>query len=61
MQGSKALEGAHRRAEDRPSNSLSAEAHREMQAKEAGWNNWPDWGNESDFPNWENIGGDPPR
>lgn len=60
VQGTKALEGALRRAEGRSSNGLSAEAHRAMQA-DPGWNNWPDWGDESDFPNWENIGGNPPK
>jgi len=47
--------------EERPSNRFSSEALQAHRGRGCDWNNWPDWGNESDFPNWENIGGNPPK
>lgn len=60
MEGKKAIEGALKRAEERPSNNLPMEAYQARQEAVAGWNNWPDWDNGPDFPNWEDSGGPPP-
>ena len=59
--GKEALKGALNRMEERPSNRFSSEALQAHRGRGCDWNNWPDWGNESDFPNWENIGGNPPK
>lgn len=61
MEGKNAIEGAFKRAEERPSNDLPMEAYQARQEAISGWNNWPDWDNGPDFPNWENIGGPPPK
>lgn len=56
MESKKALDGALKRAEERPSNDLPMKAYQVRQEPVAGWNNWPDWNDGPDFPNWENIG-----
>ena len=56
-----AIDGALKRAEERPSNDLPMEAYQARQESATGWNNWPDWDNGPDFPNWEDIGGPPPK
>lgn len=57
--GQKALQGAFDRLADRSSNDSSIEELQAQQGQDRDWNNWPDW-SDSDFPNWENIGGNPP-
>ena len=59
--GAEAVGGALARMENRSSNDLSVEELRAKQDQGQGWSNWPDWSNDSDFPNWENIGGNPPE
>lgn len=61
MQGLLAIQGAFKRADERPSNDLPQEAYQARGEVTAGWNNWPDWENGPDFPNWENYGGNPPK
>jgi len=61
MEGKKAIEGAFKRIEERPSNDLPIEAYQARQESATGWNNWPDWEDSPDFPNWEDIGGPPPK
>ncbi|MCR4275145.1 MAG: hypothetical protein NUV83_00100 [Candidatus Wolfebacteria bacterium] len=58
MEGLSAIKGALDRMSTSPANDLPVEVH---QAQTNDWKNWPDWENETDFPNWENIGGTPPR
>ncbi len=61
MEGKKAIEGAFKRAGERPSNDLLIEAYQARQGIVASWDNWPDWNDSPDFPNWEDIGGPPPK
>lgn len=61
MKGKRAIEGALKRAEERPSNDLPVTAFQARQEAVADWNNWPDWEDTPDFPNWEDIGGPPPK
>lgn len=61
MKGKKAIEGTLKRMEERLGNDLPDDKLFKLrQESENDWNNWPDWNNDSDFPNWENLGGDPP-
>ena len=58
--GQEALQGALNRLADRSSNDLPVDELRAKQDQGQDWSNWPDWSNNTDFPNWENIGGNPP-
>lgn len=58
IEDNKAIGGALKRAEKRPSNDLPTYQARQAVAD---WNNWPDWDDSPDFPNWEDIGGPPPK
>jgi len=57
-----AIEGALERAKNRLGNDLPDKEVLLMTEKDKkDWHNWPDWDNDSEFPNWENQGGNPPK
>ena len=54
MKGKKAIEGALKRAKDRPGNGLPMEAWQARKKPVANWkDSWSDWNDSSDFPNWQ--------
>ncbi len=59
--GLKAIKGAIERVQKNPEKNLSFMLDKKINNGKGNWENWPDWDDQIDFPNWDNIGGPHPK